>query len=197
MQSIFKKYIYKLYIKYIKLIENYEWNKDKIEFKEIGINSRISAPYKLYNKKYITIGSNFSTLHNTRIEAFDEYYGVKFFPEIKIGDNVTLNSDCHIGCINRVEIGNNVLIASRVYISDHNHGYIDERDLDTYPYLRPLYSKGSVVIEDNVWVGEGVCILPGVTIGRNSIIGANSVVNKDVPPNSVVAGVPARIIKYL
>ena len=65
------------------------------------------------------------------------------------------------------------------------------------PSERKLYSKGSVKIEKNVWIGEGVAILPNVTIGENSIIGANSVVTKNIPKNSVVGGNPARIIRTL
>jgi acetyltransferase-like isoleucine patch superfamily enzyme len=82
-----------------------------------------------------------------------------------------------------------------VYISDHSHGEINSSILSTIPVERPLISKGSVVIENNVWIGEGVCILPGVRIGSNSIIGANAVVTKNIPANVVVAGNPARIIK--
>ena len=65
------------------------------------------------------------------------------------------------------------------------------------PEDRPLISKGPVVIKNNVWVGEGVAILAGVTIGENSIISTNAVVTKSVPPNVVVGGVPAKIIKYI
>ena len=60
-----------------------------------------------------------------------------------------------------------------------------------------MVSKGPVIIEDNVWIGEGVCVLPNVTIGRNSIVGANSVVTKSFSENSVIAGNPAKLIKVL
>ena len=62
---------------------------------------------------------------------------------------------------------------------------------------RPLYSKGSVVIGNNVWLGNNVCVMPGVTIGDGAIIGANSVVTHDVPAYAVAAGIPARVVKRL
>ncbi|MNY78908.1 Galactoside O-acetyltransferase [compost metagenome] len=65
------------------------------------------------------------------------------------------------------------------------------------PAKRRLYSKGPVIIEDNVWLGEGVVVLPGVTIGENSIVGANAVVTKSIPKNCVAGGNPARIIREI
>ena len=90
-----------------------------------------------------------------------------------------------------------MLMASRIYISDHSHGEINSEALMLPRLQRPLVSKGPVIIEDNVWIGEGVCIMPGVTVGRNSIIGANAVVTKSFPANCVIAGIPATIIKNL
>ena len=95
------------------------------------------------------------------------------------------------------EIGDNCLFASRIYISDHDLGNTTSKDLEIPPLYRPLVSKGSVIIKNNVWVGEGAAILFGVTIGENSIIATNAVVTKDVNPNSVVGGIPARIIKQI
>lgn len=172
-----------------------EWAKKS--FKTFGPNSALPEEHLIKNPKYISIGENFSSLYNLRLEAWDRFQGQSFNPEIVIGDHVIFNSDVHIGAIDKITIGNNVLMASRIYISDHSHGNISIDDLDTVPGNRPLYSKGPVVIEDNVWIGEGVCILPGVTIGENCIIGANSVINKSFPRNSIIAGVPARLIKTL
>jgi len=166
-------------------------------FKHIGKDSIINRAASITNPQYISIGDNFCSLHNLRIDAIDEYKGFKFNPSITIGNNVSLNSDCHLGAINSITIGNDVLIGSRVLIIDHSHGEINEMALQTIPMLRDLYSKGPIVIEDNVWIGEGVCILPGVKVGKNAILGANSVVNKDVPTNSVVGGNPAKVIKVL
>jgi len=169
----------------------------KKSFKSFGPGSILPEEHWIKNPKYISIGKNFSSLFHLRLEAWDHFQGENFTPEIIIGDDVICNSDVHIGAINKIIIGNNVLMASRIYISDHSHGNISIDDLKDVPGMRPLYSKGPVIIEDNVWIGEGVCILPGVTIGKNCIIGANSVVNKSFPKNSVIAGIPARLIKTL
>lgn len=169
----------------------------KKKFNYFGENSELKKPYFIKNPQYISIGENFSAMWHLRIEAWDEYAGIKYCPQIIIGNNVRLNTDVHIGCIDKVIIGNNVLMASRIYISDHSHGDISADALSKAPAKRSLVSKGPVIIEDNVWIGEGVCIMPGVTIGRNSIIGANAVVTKTISANSVAIGVPAKVIKYL
>ncbi len=167
------------------------------EFKNIGRAPQIERPLYLKGGQYISIGNNFSTLANLRLECWDSYEDDKFTPELTIGDNVCMNYNVHIGCINNITIGNNVLFASNIYITDHHHGYADERHIYLSPALRPLISKGSVVIEDNVWIGENVSIMPNVTIGEGCIIGANSVVTKSFPKYSVIGGVPAKIIKTL
>ncbi len=194
-----KKQIYRLFKSYyLKIKDKVEidtWITLKSEFNNIGANSCIQQPYHIFNPKYISIGDNFRSLYNLRVEAIDKYYDQTFEPKIIIGNNVQFNSDCHIGAIDRVTIGNNVLIASKVFISDHSHGTSEKLDLDIYPERRKLISKGPVIINDSVWIGEGACVLSGVTVGKNSIIGSNSVVNKNVPPYSIVAGIPAKVIK--
>jgi acetyltransferase-like isoleucine patch superfamily enzyme len=87
------------------------------------------------------------------------------------------------------------VIASRVFISDHYHGDTSLMSLETPPVRRPLTSRGPVIIEDSVLIGEGVVILSNVRIGRCSVIGANSVVTKNIPPFSIVAGVPGKVIR--
>ncbi|MBA0884378.1 acyltransferase [Flavobacterium sp. BBQ-18] len=166
------------------------------EFKQAE-NVYIHYPLNLQGGKYIKLGNNVGFDQRLRLEAFDKFLGDNFSPEIIIGDQVLIQKDCHIGAINKIIIGNNVLIASKVYISDHSHGEITVEALLLPPAKRKLYSKGPVIIEDNVWLGEGVVVLPNVTIGENSIVGANSVVTKSIPKNCVVAGNPAKIIRQL
>lgn len=170
-----------------KFIRDFHLQGDKID---------IRPPFlSILGKEYISIGKDFVTLPYLRIECMANYKGEAFHPSLIIGDNVTLNAYCHIACTNKIQIGNNVLVGSNVLITDHSHGALEETDV---PFAeRKLQSKGPVVIEDNVWIGEHACIMPGVTIGTGSIVGANAVVTKDVPPYSIVGGVPAKIIKQI
>ena len=158
----------------------------------IGKKINVKYPFYLEGGKSIIIGDNFTCYKRTRLEAVGN---TTTNPKIIIGDNVCINWDCHIGSLEFIKIGNNVLIGSRVLITDHSHGGNAIEDLILPPSKRVLHSKGPVIIEENVWIGDGVAILPNVTIGKNSIIGANSVITKDVPPNCVIVGNPARIVK--
>lgn len=167
------------------------------EFKNTGNIFNIKYPLYLHGGEYITIGDNFYSDLRLRLEAYDEHLGFKFSPRITIGDNVSINSDCHIGAINEIIIEDGVLIASKVFITDHYHGEISSSAISLAPHERKLFSKGPIRIEKNVWIGEGVVILPNVRIGENSIIGANSVITKDIPKNSVVGGNPVKIIRTL
>lgn len=167
------------------------------QLKRCGKSPRILYPTTSHGLAYISIGENFNASSRLILEAYDSHLENKYTPEITIGDNVRINYDCHIGCVNKVLIGNNVLIASKVFITDHFHGDTTLDSLALPPNLRKVISKGPVIIEDNVWIGEGVAIMPNVKIGKNAIIGANAVVTKDVPSNCVVGGNPAKIIKQI
>lgn len=169
----------------------------QLEFGKVGRNVYIGKIDLLKGAQYISLADNVSISERCIIEVYDSYHEQKFAPILTIGTNSHIGDDGHITCINRVQIGNNVLMGRKIFITDNAHGASERDLLDTAPNKRPLTSKGPVIIEDNVWIGEMVCIMPGVRIGKGSIIGANAVVTKDIPPYSVAAGNPARIIKQL
>lgn len=157
---------------------------------EVGSSCRILCP------EYISIGDFCRFGYNCRIEAIGEYNGTVFSPELIIGDHVSFEDNCHVGCLKSVVIEDGTMIASGVFITDHFHGKITSNDLLLRPELRELSGK-PVHIGKNVWIGEHVSIMPGVTLGNNVIIGANSVVTHCFGENVVIAGCPARIIKEL
>lgn len=167
----------------------------KIRTKFLFSNARIIRfPIDIRGCKFISVKKGFTTGRYCRLEAYPkDGEKVLFF-----GDNVQINDSVHITAVEKVIIGNNVLIASKIYISDCSHGSYsgDENDSnpDSIASDRPLFVK-QVVINDNVWLGEFVSVLPGVTIGQGTIVGANSVVSKSLPPYVVAVGSPAKPIK--
>lgn len=154
----------------------------------------IRLPFDIRCKSKISVGKNLTTGIGCRIEA----YPISEKIVLTIGDNVQMNDYVHITAMEKVHIGNNVLLASKIYISDCSHGSYVGNEFDsnpnTSPQKRPLFSN-PVFIEDNVWLGEFVSVLPGVTIGRGTIVGANSVVAKSLPSYVIAVGTPAKPIK--
>ena len=137
----------------------------------------------------IKVGNNFSIHRNSIIECT----GIisELGEGLTIGDNVGFAQNCFIQVRGKVEIGNNVIFGPAVSIFSENHL---SNDLNKYINQQGTSRKG-VVIEEGVWVGTRAVILDGVTVGRNSIVAAGSIVTKDVPPNTIVGGIPAHIIK--
>ncbi len=159
-------------------------------------NARIiRLPFDIRNSHLVEIGKGFTVGFGCRLEAHP--INNKNLKCILFGENVEINDYVHIAAGEMVTIGDNVLIASRVFITDLNHGNYngDKQDPPNSLAKKRKLSTSPVVIENNVWIGESVSILPGVTIGENSIIGANSLVCKNIPKNVIAVGNPARIIK--
>ena len=157
------------------------------------------SPGLFHHPERVFVGEN-STIHPyCRIEVITEnphLHGPELNNQnasIQIGDRVVINAFTHIGAMKRVVLGNDVGIASGVCIEDHHYEY--ESATDQKPLKQQGFRVAEVVIEDGAMIGEHVTILPGVRIGKNSWIGANSVVTQDVPPYSIAAGVPAKVIR--
>ena len=118
-------------------------------------------------------------------------------PTLFIGDNCEMGDMTHIVAHENVEIGNNVLIASKCFISDTDHGIYKGREQDD-PRIPPNDRKlvnEPVSIGNNVWIGENTVILSGTKIGNGCIVGANSFVKGNIPDNVIIGGIPAVILK--
>lgn len=156
----------------------------------------IRFPFDIRNSKNIKIGKGFTTGRMCRLEvAPDAAKGNKICMEI--GENVRLNELVHIAALECVKIGNNSAIGAKSFISDLNHGNFAEGeifDINQPHAQREIFAK-PVIIGNNVWIGESVCILPGVNIGDGCIIGALSNVTKSIPSYSIAVGNPARVVK--
>lgn len=160
-------------------------------FASFGKNSVVERSRMLANPRFMFIGANVVVRANSRLEAVRHYKGATFTPRLEIGDRTFIEFDAHIACAQSVVIGEDVLIAGGVFISDHNHSMPPEggHPLDGALVVKP------VRIGAGSWLGERCFILPGVTLGKRCIVGAGAVVTRSFPDGSIVAGVPARLIR--
>jgi lipopolysaccharide O-acetyltransferase len=167
--------------------------KRKLHVRHLSVGPRAH----LRGLSYISLGENFFAGDGLWLEAITRYGDESFTPKIRIGQNVSISHWSHIACTHSVTIGDDVLIGSKVIITDHNHGSFTRNTASPTlpPAQRPLERDRPVVIGSNVWLGDGAVVCPGVTIGEGSVAGANAVVTTDVPPFTLVAGVPARPIR--
>jgi len=169
--------------------------RDFVLSKCISPNVRlIRCPYYFRGKSFIQFGKGFTSGVGLRLDAFGSNSN-----QIIFGKNIELGDYVHIGALSSITIGDNVLMASKIYITDHDHGvYQGGGECTSSPTQiqsqKPL-NISPVSIGNNVWLGENVCVLKGVHIGENSIIGASSVVTKSIPPNVIAVGAPARVVK--
>lgn len=167
------------------------------QFDSLGSALDVAHPRKL-----VIFGSNIHLGSYAQIIAApDNYIRFTTWPSktlingvrggtLKIGDYCLISPGVRISAAQSIEIGNNVMFAANVYVSDSDwHGI--------YNRIRPFRCTKPVVIQDNVWLGERVIVNKGITIGENSVVGAGSVVTKDIPANCVAAGNPARVIKRI
>lgn len=167
----------------------------KESFKSFGECSTLGDSPSVSGAEHISIGNHFIARKGFRIETISHLNECES-PELVIGDDVTFEDWCHVGCAQRIVIGSGTMCASKVFITDHFHGDITKNDIGVPPGKRPIHSQ-PVSIGKNVWIGDNVSIMPGVTLGDNVIVGANAVVTHSFPDNVVIAGCPAKIIKTL
>lgn len=181
------------YVKCVLIMRTEVGRNIRKRFASFGIGAVIYRPLlQISGIDKVSIGSNTTILNGARLAV----YGDKKFinPTIEIGDN------CYFGfgisilahSSSTIRIGNDVLFASNVLITNENHGIDPEEKV---PYMHQDLSAKPIEIGDGCWIGEKVCILPGVSIGKKSIIGAGSVVTKSIPAYSIAVGNPAKIIK--
>jgi acetyltransferase-like isoleucine patch superfamily enzyme len=157
-------------------------------FMEFGPRSIIQMPIVIHGERRISIGRDVfigssSWLHVSGPEA-----------RLEIGDGTRMSGHCVLSAMEHVRLGRSVLLGRNVYIADSSHRTVAAG----VPIMDQGYDNISpVIIEDNAWLGQHCVILPGVSVGRGSVVGANSVVRDDVPPRTVVAGAPARVVRHL
>ena len=132
----------------------------------------------------------YSTGHNVNVEH-GAYFGSGRL--IEIGDNSGIGVNCHVPF--DIRIGNDVMMGPEVLIISRNQNHRFD-NLDLPMRLQGYQESPPVVIEDDVWLGTRVIIMPGLKIGKGAIIGAGAIVTKDVPPYAICVGNPARIIRY-
>jgi acetyltransferase-like isoleucine patch superfamily enzyme len=186
-------------------------------FRRIGFRrarglTMIGRRVTLRNKRYISVGRNFIAEDYAEIQGFSRqgvvfgdkvtvgrfamirpsaYYGGPAGEGLAVGNDSNIGPYCYIGCSGHITIGNHVMMSPRVSLYAENHNFADVN--------RTMKSQGvtrePIVIEDDCWIASHSIVLAGVTIGRGSIVAAGSVVTRSVPPYSIVAGSPARVIR--
>ena len=187
---------------FLKIQNTYKMKKAKLytwliksDLGAIGKNSIILPPFQANDAsslKSLFIGDDCAIWSGGWIEPIKSYCDINYESRIEIGDRTYIGRNSHIIACDKMRIGKDVVIADNVYITDNLHGYENPDSSILYSHL---VVRGPVVIDDQAWLGERVCIMPGVTIGKHAVIGSNSVVTKDIPPYCVAVGSPARVIK--
>ncbi len=154
-------------------------------------------PIIIRGREYIDFGHKLTTGVGCRFDVYP-LYTKKDKIIVRFGNNVQINDYVHIVGMESIIIGDNVLMASHIFISDNSHGSYKGDEHDSVPDVPPMqreYRTSPVSIGKNTWIGEGVIIMPGVTIGEGCVIGAHCIVNKDIPNFCIAIGSPIHIVK--
>lgn len=167
------------------------WFLHKSHYGKFGKRSCIYKPMCVIGKKYMQLNDHVFIRNGARIECVARWGGKKYSPEISIGSGTIIEQFSHVISAGKLTIGKGCVISSNVFISNVEHSF---ECIDKGVIEQPLLVK-DVEIGNHCFIGTGVKILSGSRIGDNVIVGAGSVVKGDFPSYSVVAGIPARIIK--
>jgi acetyltransferase-like isoleucine patch superfamily enzyme len=163
-------------------------------FARFGAGSMIAfPPTVIFGEERIAIGESTTIGPLATLSAgFPSQVAMTGDPVITVGDRCMLGKGIGIVGHERIELGDDIWTGHYVYVTDQNHGY---EDLDL-PIGTQLWKNDPVVIGAGSWLGHGAVVLPGTRLGRHVVVAAGAVVaGLDVPDRSVVAGVPARVIK--
>jgi acetyltransferase-like isoleucine patch superfamily enzyme len=160
--------------------------------RRIGEGSIVRLPRWFYNKQHIEIGRNCVIGRFAVFSPVVDYAGCRYEPRILVGDDVYIGGYCQLHCMNGLTLEDGVVLSEYVYISDIAHGLDPGKGLIME---QELECKGPVHIGAHSFIGFGVSILPGVTLGKHCIVGTRSVVTQSFPDYSMVAGSPARLVK--
>jgi maltose O-acetyltransferase len=178
----------------------------KYYFYKVKNNATLTGQNHVFSKNTDIRLINGARKENLRIESDCKIHGKIILSgagKVRFGKYSQLGSGSIVGALISVSIGDFTVISTNVRIMDNNNHPInplDRKKMQMSPHNSPerqwTYSASAeICIEENVWIGENARICKGVSIGRNSIVAANTVVTKDIPPNSIVAGNPGRIVK--
>lgn len=162
-------------------------------FHSVGFRSYIIKPMRVTGGIYVSIGDRVSILNQARIEVFNDRQKRADHVCIKIGDRTNIEQNVHITAGERVIIGNDCAIMGDVTITDLIHPY---NELNIAPKYQKMITR-PVEIQDECMIGMGARIMPGVKLGKHCIVGANAVVTRSFDSYTVIAGVPARVIKRI
>jgi acetyltransferase-like isoleucine patch superfamily enzyme len=160
---------------------------------------RVGRQLTLQGGRAIVLGNSVTVGDGCWIEAVVQYRGQSYSPRLVIGDRVSMSNWSHISCAKEIVLGEGCLIGSKVFIGDHSHGsfHLDGGSNMSIPRDMPLVDFDSIEIGAGTWVCDGAVILAGTKVGPGSVIGANSVVKLREERAALIAGAPAKVLRYL
>jgi len=161
-------------------------------FAHFGERTLVFRPRGILNPHRIEIGDGVLIHEGAMFSVVEEHNGRRHEPRLRIGSGTQIGAGIWLSCVGDMEIGENTLMGHNILIADSYHEY---EDPDTPIIHQPMAEPRPVRVGGGSILGPHVAVLAGVTVGENSFVAANAVVTRSVPPNSVVVGNPARVIR--